>query len=264
MSIPSGLRSTFFAVLLLVSSAGSWAAVKEWSQVQKLTGEGRYAEAIEILKSHPSEDSTYFYNLGTMHAKLGDHGPAVAYLEKANRKRPRDAEIRQQLDLVRGALRSRIGSDRLDPASTWVEALADEVPITEVRGALGLLVFVLSLLWCRSYLRNHSLLKTFTQPAGMIGLTCLTITLGLYTAERIAASHPVAVSLERQVVRSGPGPEYMELGKVEAGTKVRAMGPTAADASGPEGAASGKALWRQVRYSSSSIGWLPSSSLLLL
>jgi hypothetical protein len=144
-----------------------------------------------------------------------------------------------------------IGAEKVDPASNGLESMADRVSLDEVRGTLGLLALLVALLWTRAYLKTRDVVRTLLQPAGFVGLIGFALTSGLYLAERVASSHPPAFVVERQVVRSGPGDQFIQLAQMEAGVKLRLMGPQ------DQG-------WSQVRYSHDAIGWIRTSSLLLL
>jgi tetratricopeptide (TPR) repeat protein len=229
-----------------------------WEQAKSLFDSGKYEEALESLKSHPSDEASYFYNLGTIYNKIGRVGTGVAYLEKANRLEPHDPAIQRNLSLARVELGRLIGHDHLDPASTWSERIADQVSLDEIRSTLGLLGSITLILWIRAYLRTRRLRKTLLQPAGVCAFIGFLITAGLYAMDRMAEAHPPAICIERQVVRSGPGNHFLELSQVEAGAKLRVLGPEAA----AEGAPTEQ--WRQVRFSQDGIGWVRVASLLLL
>jgi len=218
---------------------------------------GNFALALQQLQSHPEDNAVYYYNLGTTLLKLKRVGQATAYLEKANRIQPHDLAIQQNLQLARGALSQAIGPDRLDPASTWLETLADHLRLDEIRGAFGLVGFVIALFWIRCYLKTRKLSETLLKPAGLLGIGALAITACLYSLERVSGANPVAICLEQISIRSGPGNTYVEVAEAPAGEKLRALGPTVSSGTTPE-------LWRQVRYSSDGIGWVPASDVLIL
>jgi tetratricopeptide (TPR) repeat protein len=223
-------------------------AWSDWQEAKSLYDAGKFDEALKAFQSHPAESAQYFHNV---YYKMGQPGQALAYLEKANHLHPHDAEIQHNLQLAQSELSHLIGAGRLDSVSSGLEAMADRVSMNEVRGTLGLLGLVVMALWLRAYLKTRNLRRTLLQPAGFIGLLGFAITSGLYFAERLANSHPPAFAIERQVVRSGPGDQFAQLGQVDAGMKLRLLGPTDGD-------------WRQVRYSQDGIGWIKLSSLLLL
>jgi tetratricopeptide (TPR) repeat protein len=266
---PLGL-GVFLAALLLPAPLPARAASGEWQELNALYSTGKFAEALAELQSHPGSSAEYYYNLGTVLERLGRLGHALAYLEKANRLRPHDSAIQHNLQLARNALGQALGPGRLDPASTWSEEVADRVSIEEIRGILGLVGSILALLWLRSYVRTRRLRKTLLHPAALIAAVGFSITCGLYVIERMAASRPPAVCLERETVRSGPGDHFLELAQVDAGMKLRVMGEPVSGEANPTGAAGtglmqgATAQWRQVRFSQDGIGWVRDSSLLLL
>lgn len=249
-----------------------------WSEVNQLVKAGKFDEAYQLLRSRPEASGTYYYDLGTLASRLGQTGPAVAYLEKANRILPHDPDIQHNLNIARDTLGGVIGTDRLDPASTWMEQVADHIAMKELRGALGLISLLLALYWIMSLLRNQSLKRILLSSSSKLGCLALILVLALYGMEREAEDHPAAVVLSRQTVRSGPGESFSELGQVDSGAKVRLLGPRA-PASSPDQEderilnatlgesrppAQSSTTWLQVRYTSDNVGWIPASELVIL
>jgi tetratricopeptide (TPR) repeat protein len=210
---------------------------------------GKYEDSIKELRANPNESPQYFYNLGTAYLKAGQSGVGLAYLAKANRLQPHDPDIQRNLKITQNSLSRLLGAERIDPASSPLEAMADRVSMGEIRGALGLLGLIVAALWLRAYLRSRNIKRTLLQPSGLIGLIGLGVTLGLYAAERLVEAYPPAYALEHVLVRSGPGSQFAQLGQLEAGVKVRQL--------------SAQGGWEQIRYSQDGIGWVPASSLLL-
>ena len=236
------------------ASADSWGS---WSEAKTLYDAGKFEEALHALRSHPDEGASYFYNLATVHLRLAQYGLAVAYLEKANRLRPHDPDVLHNLSLARAALVRLIGKERLDPASNWLETTLGEAPLTPARGLLGALALLMTLLVARSYRKTGRARQALLSTQGLTALAAFALASGLLITQKVIESHPPATAIEPVAVRSGPGETYLELGRVEAGSRVRLLGQTAQD---PKQ----QALWRQVRYSHSAVGWVPASSLLLL
>ncbi|MGE0614266.1 MAG: SH3 domain-containing protein [Bacteriovoracia bacterium] len=255
-----------FALLVLVqnSQADEGASVAKvagqnwgaWENARASYDAGKYEDALQELRAHPAPEAGYYFNVGNVLFRLGRFGEALAYFEKADFVKPHDADISHNLSSARSAVSQVLGKSQLDPASSWLERTADKIPLDEVRGILGIMGFVVILLWLRPYLRTRDIRKTILHPAGLLGCFAFILTLSLYTAQRYASSQPPAFCVERQQVRSGPGKNYADLATVEAGTKLRITGATAVDAS--------QATWQQVRHAPDAIGWIPASSLLLL
>jgi tetratricopeptide (TPR) repeat protein len=272
--------SIFFAAhTALISTA----LADDYDSARAAFSSGKYEDALQQFEQHPGNDSAYYYNLGTTLLKLNRVGTATAYLEKANHIQPHDIAIQQNLQLARNALSQSLGAEKLDPSSSWMETISDNLRLDEIRGAFGLVCFVIALFWIRSYLKIRRLRQTLLKPAGLLGIGALALTAGLYGVERLAVN-PAAACLENTAIRSGPGETYSEVGQAGAGTKLRVLGPTSetlapaaaptpaetpvATASStpaaPSGAGAAPVLWRQVRYSSDGIGWVRASSILLL
>jgi hypothetical protein len=247
----------------------------DFNAVKSAFDAGNFDEALRQLMANPSDDAPYYYNLGTTYLKLGKPGLALAYLEKANHLQPHDIGIQQNLQLSRTSLGQAIGTEKMDPASTWSENLADNLRIDEIRGAFGLVGFVVTLFWIRSYLKTRNLRNTLLKPAGLLGMIGLGIILCLYTVEQVGGLSPAAICLNKEPIRSGPGEKYVNVSVCDAGVKIRVLGPTQevaapvpsplpSSAPSPASAEKPSVLWRQVRYSQEGIGWIPASSLLLL
>jgi len=230
----------------------------DWAEAQGFYKSHEFDRALEVFKSHPREgDSTYFYNLGTTYYHLNQPGLALAYLEKANRLSPHDPDTQYNLNQARLLLEKRIAQNQLDPASSVLEQLADRISLDEARATLGLLTLLVTLVWMRTYLKTRNLKSTIFQPSGYIGISALILCLSIYAIQRWAQSTPPAMILEQQVLRSGPGSQFMELGNVTPGVKVRLLHQTAIE----EGS---QTLWHQIRFSGNSVGWIKSSALLTL
>lgn len=220
-----------------------------WAEVFSLEKSGKLEEAVKTLKENPIESYEYYYNLGTLFQKLGKSGSALAYLSKASKMRSDDPDVKKNLQLARRSLEQALGSDRLDPASSWVEMAADFIANPELQIGLGSLAFALIVLGSRSYLRNRRFNK-----AGIAGLTGVT---SLLLAVYIQSTHPAALSVQAQVIRSGPGDWFLDLGAVEAGVKVRLLGTAPTQSEDGE-------RWYQVRYARKSTGWIRGSQLVIL
>jgi tetratricopeptide (TPR) repeat protein len=225
-------------------------------QFQELYDAGKFEEALTTLSSQPAETAAYFYNVGTLNYRLGHLGKAVAYLEKASRLNGNDPDIEANLGLARASLGRTLGNDRLDPAATSLESAVEALPTGLVELGAGVTALALSILWLTGYRRTRSARQTFLQPLALAGLACLIVLGGGLLLKRTTVLPQVAATLESQTIRSGPGDRFLEIGRVEAGVKLRLLGPTAKAAQNET--------WNQVRYSREGIGWVRASTLLLL
>ncbi len=250
-----------FGSRVCVASPSSEKDWGEWLRAKSSYDSQKYEDALEVFKEHPKDDASYHYNLGTVYFKLGKFGASLAHLEKANRMHPHDSDIQHNLSLVRNRLTQLMGADKLDPASTLPEQIADRLSLDEIRTALGLLGMIAVILWIRNYLKTHSLKNAILSPTGLFALTGFIVAAGVYGIQRWADAYPPAICLQKEPIRSGPGEHYIELSQTEEGSKLRLLGPTAQDSSSVQNESE---TWHQVRYSGDGIGWVKSSCLLVL
>ncbi len=130
-----------------------------------------------------------------------------------------------------------------DPATRFWEYASENWPLSPVLTVLGLLVLGLVLNWRK-------------RPRPWLLAVSLILT-GLCLALRLGVGVDAAAQLERaEVLRSGPGDAFLQLGKLEAGARVRVPDTAAREEAGVR--------WRQIRYGSTETAWLPESALLLL
>jgi hypothetical protein len=252
-SVLFGVFFTFIPTLGLAQGDNTPSA----DRIKSLYERGKFEDILLLLKKMPEENFRYYYNLGTIYYLLRKPGQGVAYLEKANRIKPHEPDVQNNLALAKTALAQAIGPENVDPSSNWVEHLADGVSLDEARAILGFLGLCVVLLWIRAYFSERSLRQALFNPAGSIGVFCFLITVGVYFAQRRAASMPPTICLEADMIRSGPGDSFLQLSEGVVGSKYRFM--SSAQATGEK-----QEEWRQVRYSTHEVGWMRASSLLLL
>lgn len=246
-SHPARCLSTLVALFFAL---GGPARGDDAADLRTLFESNRWEEALALLQknSPPPADSpesaTYWYHLGTVHLRLNRLGPAVAYLEKAHALAPSQGDISQNLSVAQTGLARSIGQNKLDPTSNGIDLLADGIRIPEASAALALIG--LALLAAGWRLKSPVSL-------GIGGLCIIAIPALAYWAQL----RPAAIPFERVVVRSGPGEKFIEMSQIDAGTKIRLRGPTAADSGGRK--------WRQIRYGEDGqVGWVTESSLVPL
>ncbi|MBY0469809.1 SH3 domain-containing protein [bacterium] len=246
----------------------------EWGSWQEMRGfydAGKYQEALDSLnnpQNTPSairETAGYLYNLGLITFRLNKTGAAYAYFRKANLLNPDDKDIAYNLKLTRSALERTIGAERLTASLTWSEYLAEEMPLKAVGTGLGLLTLFSSLVLIRTYRgfrrQTNSPKATLARlplaPSFWGALTAATLSTTCMLIQYWGNVDPPAVAIDSQVVRSGPGDQYLELTQIQAGTPIRLLGLAALD--------SARKSWVQVRYSKEGgVGWVLQSELIPL
>lgn len=234
----------------------------QWTEFQQLYDAGKWDEAIQWLRSHPPKDpdvsASYFHNLGTTLIRSGQYGLATAYLEKAAQIDPSNEAVEKNLEFARAKLSALIGESRLDPAASWVDLWAPRLPVYEISAAFSLLLLLGLVSVAGRYRRlRQAKAAWFSRGGALIFLSLLSLSL-LGAVGAGLLSSPAATSLESEIVRSGPGERFLEIGRVETGMKLRTTGrvlPDEKDATKN---------WLQIRFSPGQVGWLKASGLLLL
>lgn len=265
---------TFMAGLIFFNTFAAFAestSTINWQEIKKLSDQGDLVQAAALLQTHPElESADYCYNFGTLQYRLKHFGEALAYLEKANRLRPHDRDIQTNLKLAQTEVARLIGQDSLDPSSRWSDQVASWLTPEEVQALTSLLGMLTLLLWIRNYLRTRNLAKSVVNFPSWAALSTLGASAALWTLQLWVESTPPVIALSRQVIRSGPGEQYMELGHVEAGSKLRLLGSSpspdilaknSVETSAPQQQTD---VWKQIRYSGNGVGWIRSSGLLIL
>jgi hypothetical protein len=281
-----GFAGVLLFTVLIADNSGA-ATAESLDAVNSLAQAGKYEEAYQLFQKKPPTTALDLYNLGTLALRSGHIGPAVANLEKADHLGRHDPDIRHNLEIAHSTLIKILGSeDRIDPASTWTEKLADHISLNELRGVLGLVMLMLALLWIRAYLRTRSLKACLLDISALIGASTLLLVTGLYLVERDVNERPPAIVLGRISIRSGPGKDFAELAQIDPGVKVRVLGhasPAPADSENPivpvlqaaaenhadtppsgGGTAAAQEPWYQIRYSTDEIGWVQASGVMVI
>lgn len=236
---------------LLIALTWMPTLASEGVPMDRLVANGKFAEAVAAAREVTPQDAAYFYNLGTLLFRDGQIGPSVAHLEKAHALSPLDPAISKNLAATKVFLVQTLGEGRLDPASNLLERWADRLPLKVIQAILGLLI---------GFSAWTIVQRKRTQGGGKLFGVSLVFFLAISMLRMGMGLASSAMVLELQTLRSGPGEQFLDLGRAEAGIKLRISGETRI----AEKAGSQTESWSQVRYSSDGIGWIKSSALLLL
>lgn len=221
-----------------------------WNQSQLAFDEGHISDALThtlaALKENP-QDAALNYNAGNLNYRLGQFGASLAYLDHARYLAPRNKEILSAYSIAQSALFSSIGTRDLDPGATWYESLGETIPLDALTAFFSIGFF------CCVYASLHRIktggIKKATLGVGATALfLCLTLGTGLFVFLRPKTN--LAVCLEKTTLRSGPGESYLQLSVLDPGIRVRVTGKPGE--------------WIPVRYAPNSLGWVKTSSMLLL
>jgi tetratricopeptide (TPR) repeat protein len=236
-----------FAISLLIVPIASAAPSPLLSKAETAFGEGQWESAREIyrdmMQDRPDLPSGFYYNYGTIALRAGSAGEAFVLLQKAALSDPLDRDVRANFQLARAQLPEKARS--IQPA-TWVSWW----PARGISWQAWLLAAMLTIgpfLWAKSRRRRSQAWQEVLAVAGLFLL------IGGFLAVWQLRS-PAAGLLTAAKVFSGPGPSFLEITSLEAGSLVNL-----------EEAREG---WTKIRFRAgqgpATAGWLETPALLIL
>ena len=246
-------------ISLNAQQSGDW---KNWEEVRQLYDESRYDEALQALESQqPPPDApaslraSYNYNVGNLYYRKGRYGAAAGYYELASTLAPNQEDASYNLALARKALLSESGRLNLDPTAGWFEKSLTSVSDPVFFGVSGLVLLILVLFALQLWLRQPGFLSTLHSVPGILLLSGALLLSGLYGVKGLFDANSRAICVSTGIIRSGPGPQSLELTTLAEGVRIKIAGP-------PQ--KSGNDLWYPIRFSQDGVGWFPAPKLLLL
>ena len=217
-------RSTFSLILItLLLLAGLLLALTVLSPkvsadatavdaANKLTMSGHYAEAVQLYEEQVArgvQDSALFFNLGNAYFHQGDLGRAVLNLERAAQLNPRDADIANNLSLVREQTTELFSEEAVGPlavlanVTSWMTGNETAVLVLGFWFLLGFLFLV------HRQVKSGKARKA-VQVGAALALALLLIT-GASMASRafLEQTQPAGIVVSPTVaVSNGPGAEF--------------------------------------------------------
>jgi len=204
----------------------------------------RYLTAREL----GADSATLHFNLGNTHARRGELGRAIASYLRAERRAPRDADIRHNLAWVRQHTRDlELAGDGLPPVIAQLDRLAHVLAVRE----WGWLLLLLS--WSTSGTLAWSVLRGGLGPTRrrtLIALLVLLVITAAVTATRWYEEHgrqAAVVVAEDVEVRSGPAETFPVVFRIHDGLTLVVRGER-------EG-------WSRVGLGGDWVGWVPAETL---
>jgi hypothetical protein len=184
-----------------------------------------------------------YYDLGNAHYRMGAIGKSVVYYERARELMPRDADIRQNLDLARMAIVDRIESPVRLVVWDWVDRVRDVFSLRELSRIMlgfGLLAVLAVAGWVLGPLAYRQRVK----PAA-VALVCLyVLAIAWYGWRSVLNTGIRAVVLETKVdVFSAPDSSATQVFTLHEGTEVRERQSVAG--------------WVHIVLADGRAGWLP-------
>ncbi|MCK4412453.1 MAG: hypothetical protein KAY32_02795 [Candidatus Eisenbacteria sp.] len=210
----------------------------------------RYSAALaayrEVLASGWSSASLY-YNLGCAAQRAGRLGWAVAYLEEARRRAPRDPDIRHNLRIVSGQVRDRRppgdASWVLEALAALLDAYAPADALRSTLAAFWLAALLLAVHWLLGPRARRITRRVLAPALGLLLISLIGLALKAYQVESAPAGVVVADEVE---VRAGPRNEETVQFVVHAGTLLD-VGRSTEN-------------WREVWLGEEMRGWVPESA----
>lgn len=178
----------------------------------KLTMSGHYAEAVQLYEEQVArgvQDSALFFNLGNAYFHQGDLGRAVLNLERAAQLNPRDADIANNLSLVREQTTELFSEEAVGPlavlanVTSWMTGNETAVLVLGFWFLLGFLFLV------HRQVKSGKARKA-VQVGAALALALLLIT-GASMASRafLEQTQPAGIVVSPTVaVSNGPGAEF--------------------------------------------------------
>lgn len=227
-------RSTFSLILItLLLLAGLLLALTVLSPkvsadatavdaANKLTMSGHYAEAVQLYEEQVArgvQDSALFFNLGNAYFHQGDLGRAVLNLERAAQLNPRDADIANNLSLVREQTTELFSEEAVGPLAVlanvtgWMTGNETAVLVLGFWFLLGFLFLV------HRQVKSGKARKA-VQVGAALALALLLIT-GASMASRafLEQTQPAGIVVSPTVaVSNGPGAEFATEFSINGGT----------------------------------------------
>ena len=221
-----GLRKMVMVVLALYP-ANAQAQRTFFDEGNRAYQEGDYERALDryqrVVQSG-YESAELYYNMGNAYFKLGDLGRSVLFYERALRLRPRDEDVRVNLELVRSLAIDEIaplpGFWLFRAVDWWVRLiprfwLITIVAVTYLLTAVGLLAVLLTRSAALRVLATRVVIAAFA-AFGIFGVNLAAV------HWRIGVPVEAVVLTDEMPVYSAPSDDgTLELFKIHEGAKVR-------------------------------------------
>ncbi len=171
-----------------------------------------YAKALELLEqnSQAFDTGTYYYNLGTLKAKVNDFAFARFYYERALKEGYRSEALLNNL----GFVKSKIQGDDLSNSSKFEDRLQDATLFFPLSFYLflGALFFFVAVLWMRM-MKSLKIWK--------VAIVILFAFVPAIFKISYLDKNPVAIVLKETSVYEGPSTIFEQKSTIKAGAKIR-------------------------------------------
>lgn len=246
------MKKNIFILLILFSTnafAGSFAAGDKTllDQAGNDYRNKKYADAAQVyetLSRKYPEKADLFYNLGASFHRMGKTGVAIWAFEKAKTLAPRNKDIRENLDFLRGALEYKI----TDKRSWYLKAYANLLEFfteKEIYSLALIFYFLFLLAWIAARLRHKTSWGFFRKTL----LVFLGLSIILAVSKHIESNmiRGAIVIQKNAEVRYGPSDQDQLAFKLGEGMKVYVV--------------ENREDWSRILLVNGESGWVPQSAI---
>jgi len=235
------------------AGAESLTAVFSLGNAHYQSGDFPAAErAYRLLLERGADSGAVYYNLGNACFKQRKLGEAIYYWEKARRRMPADADVRENLQLANLLIVDRIDVPE-DPLPVRLLSAATHLFTVEQESRIALALFIMANALFSIYLLIRKPRVAFWALTGSLAAVLLALLFAGSLAYKVYQQEyrRQGVIVEQKVdVRSGPGTENITVVTVHEGIVVQVR----MESNG----------WYQISLPNGWTGWLPGSSVRIL
>ena len=220
-----------------------------------LYNDGKYQEAINkyqaILETDVHSAELYF-NLGNAHYKLNNIAPSIYYYEKALQLKPKDSEIKNNLNFAKNMTLDDIDVIPEVGLSKVLNKVSSALSF-DLWAILAVCFVILSVLMFINYIMSAGTkIKRFSFT---FGFACLFLMLGslvsaFHKYKLDKSDNPAIVFAQETKVKSEPNLRSEEAFRIHEGTKVQVLDTVKN--------------WKKIKLSDGKTGWISAEDIRLL
>ena len=247
------MKKITFVIFILLFALGSMASENQLiiAKANKAYSDGLYTNAADLYKQVITSGYSsweLYYNLGNTYYKLNDFPSAILYYEKAKKLNPGNEDIDFNLKVTNNKI-----SDKIEPLpelfyKQWYRGLVESFPV-DTWSWIVIIAFILAMGSASVFIISRRVIirKTSFWLGVLLFVLSLCSFLFAYQNYQTLNNNSAAIIFAPTVtVKSSPDEKSIDLFVLHEGTKVQII-----DNIG---------VWYEIRISSGSIGWLPSST----
>ncbi len=212
---------------------------------------GDYAAALALYDSiHTAETSAaLLFNIANCHMKLGDVPHAVLFFERAARLQPGAEDIRANLDYARSQVVDRVNElPAFTLGSLWDRMRGGKDIDQWARRSLWACLLFFALATALVFVRHRTWSRVLIVAAALsLVLTGLSIGLAAYRVNEVTDRSQAIIIQPKVDVRGEPREGATTVFVLHEGTKVNVLQETNG--------------WFEIKLSSGTVGWAPTSAL---